>query len=369
MAPHATTLGDLTSLQIQFECEPEERWTRMGFGAAYVEQKALDAMELASQVKSGELIDFSDMIFLPVRNGWLVKQYDRVIVDEAQDLTTTQLEITLGILRDGGKMCIVGDDCQAVYAFRGADSESLDRLKEELSADELGLKTTYRCGRAIVEEARMFVPDFEAGPNNPEGLVSHLGLTALPGAAGPGDFVLSRVNAPLVSIAMRLLRAGKRARVAGRDIGMGLTSLVRRMKGASVEDLLNKIGLWEAREVARLEMLLVGSTDQRQRTVESKIEAIRDQASMLISLADGADSVNHVEDRIDALFKDDGMGIAGMVTCSSVHKAKGLEADRVFVLQDTMKHHNQEELNIQYVAITRAKHELVYVVDDRKETR
>jgi superfamily I DNA/RNA helicase len=150
---------------------------------------------------------------------------------------------------------------------------------------------------------------------------------------------------------------------------MGLTSLVRRMKGASVEDLLNKIGLWEAREVARLEMLLVGSTDQRQRTVESKIEAIRDQASMLISLADGADSVNHVEDRIDALFKDDGMGIAGMVTCSSVHKAKGLEADRVFVLQDTMKHHNQEELNIQYVAITRAKHELVYVVDDRKETR
>lgn len=359
IAPHAVTLGDLAALQITFECEPDEMWSASGFDASYVEQKALEAMELASQVKSGDTIDGADMIFLPVRNGWLTRQYDMIVVDEAQDMTVTQLEIALGVLKTGGRICVVGDDRQAIFAFRGADSESLDRLKTELGAAELGLKTTYRCGRAIVELAQSLVPDFEAGPNNPEGLVRSLPMDQLVASAGPGDFVLSRVNAPLVSIAMQLLRAGKRARVAGRDIGAGLTALVRKLKGKSVPDLLAKIATWEAREVARLEILLAKAKNGRRGAIESKIEAVRDQAAMLLSLTDGAKSVNDVEDRVDALFAD--KSDEGTITCSSVHRSKGLEADRVFVLVETLKSHSQEELNIQYVAYTRAKLELVKV--------
>jgi superfamily I DNA/RNA helicase len=82
---------------------------------------------------------------------------------------------------------------------------------------------------------------------------------------------------------------------------------------------------------------------------------------MLISLTDGAKSVDDVIGRIEALFTDDGLGAAGVITCSSVHRAKGLEAERVFVLRDTIRDHNQEERNIHYVAITRAKRELVFV--------
>lgn len=361
IAPHATKLGDLTAIAIQHECEPDEVWERAGFGAEYVETRALQAMELAADVKSGDTIDGSDMIFLPVRNGWLVKQWDLVVVDEMQDMTVAQLEIALGSVNDGGRVIGVGDDRQAIYGFRGADSGSLDRIKGELVAAELGLTVTYRCGRSIVEIACGWVPDFEAGPNNPEGAVSTIAAEKLVAAAGPGDFILSRVNAPLVATAMSLLRAGKRARVAGRDIGKGLTTLLLRMKAKSVPDLMAKIETWENREVTRQEAKMSATTNGKREAIKAKIEAIRDQAAMLTNLADGAKNVQEVLDRAEALFSDDGLGAAGVITCSSVHKAKGLEADRVFILRSTLRETSVEEQNICYVAVTRAKKELVWV--------
>lgn len=366
--PHATTLGDLTAIAITFECEPDASWTSSGFGLDYVEQKALDAMALAADVKSGDTIDGSDMIFLPVRNHWLTRQYDAVIVDEAQDMTSAQLEIALGVVKENGRICIVGDDRQAIFGFRGADSGSLDRLKCELHASELGLTTTYRCGRAIVNVANAYVSDFQAGDTNSAGIVSSLHTNNLTAAAGPGDFVLSRVNAPLVATAMKLLRAGKRARVAGRDIGAGLIALMRRLKASSVPDMLRKIEAWDAKETSRLTAQMLAATNGRKEAIMAKIDNVHDQAEMLLSLVDGAKNVSEVEDRVLSLFTDDGLGAAGMITCSSVHRAKGLEADRVFVLRDTLRDGKTEEINICYVAVTRAKHELVWVSDNEQET-
>lgn len=349
--PHTRVMGEgLAELAVTFELEPGDEWLGTIYTLDYVEQKALDAMELAATVKplvTG--IDGSDMIFLPVRNGWLTKQYDLVVVDEAQDMTKAQLEIAQGVCR--GRICIVGDPNQAIYGFRGADSESIARLQRELHATELGLSITYRCGRSIVERAQAFVPGFTAGPENPDGVVSSLHLSKLVATAGPGDFILSRLNAPLVSLAMSLLRSGKRTQIAGRDIGSGLKALVRKLKGRSIPDMLAKIAAWEQKEVARM----------IKAKREDRVDAIRDQAEMLISLTDGAKSVDDVIGRIEALFTDDGLGAAGVITCSSVHRAKGLEAERVFVLRDTIRDHNQEERNIHYVAITRAKRELVFV--------
>ena len=351
MKPHATQPGELIDIAVQFECEPGDEWANTAYTLDYVCQKAVDAMEIASKVESGGTIDFSDMVFLPVRNGWLVPMWDLAVVDETQDMTTAQLEIVQGVCR--GRIGVVGDRNQAIYAFRGADVESLDRLKAELNAVEMGLTVTYRCARAIVREAQRYVPDFEAGPDNPEGSVTTITGDKLVGAAAPGDFVLSRLNAPLVSVAMTLLRAGKRTRVAGRDIGAGLKTLVRKFKARSVPEFLQRVSAWEEREALRLKAAKRDS---------SKIEAVHDQAEMLVSLADGAKNVDEITSRIDALFTDDGLGDQGLVTCSSVHRAKGLEANRVFVLRDTLRSNSVEEDNISYVAITRAKLELVYVV-------
>jgi superfamily I DNA/RNA helicase len=361
---HASKLGDLTEIALRFECDPSAEWVAEGFDLVYVETKALEAMRLAATEKpivTG--IDGSDMLFLPVVNGWLRTMCDDIVVDEAQDMNPTQLEIAVKVAK---RVIVVGDDKQAIYAFRGADVEALDRLKTELNADELPLNVTYRCAKAIVREAQRFVPDFEAGPDNPEGSVTHLGIESLTKTAAAGDFILSRVNAPLVSIAMSLLRSGKRTRIAGRDIGKGLRSLIRQMKARTVPELLTKITNWKNRELKRVDAKFAGKTDSP--TYTQLRDGIIDQAEMLQSLTDGAPSVAEVETRIESLFTDDGLGQAGMITCSSVHRAKGLESNRVFVLVDTLREDNQEERNISYVAITRAKTSLVYV-HTRQEQR
>jgi superfamily I DNA/RNA helicase len=82
----------------------------------------------------------------------------------------------------------------------------------------------------------------------------------------------------------------------------------------------------------------------------------------LSELAQNAISVSDFSARIEALFSDT-LGTKDVIMCSSVHRAKGLEADRVFVLRDTLypRGVTREEENIEYVAITRAKNELVWV--------
>lgn len=243
--------------------------------------------------------------------------------------------------------------CNSIYGFRGADSGSLDRLKSTLNATELGLTTTYRCGKRIVTEAQRLVPSIQAGVGNSEGSVTTLDREKLVAEAQLGDFILSRLNAPLVGTAMALLRAGKRTRVAGRDIGQGLKGIIRTVgkSAKSVPELLTRVTAWEVKQVTRATKM----------KWDSRVDQIHDQAETIRHLATDADSMAHVEQRIDALFEDDGLGDAGMITCSSVHKAKGLEADKVFVLAWTLRDRDQEELNIQYVAITRARHTLVFV--------
>jgi superfamily I DNA/RNA helicase len=354
--PHARNVGDITDLLYAFECEPDESWQSAGFDAAYVERKALEAMELAATVKPTTTgIDFADMIFLPVRNGWLCKQFDLVVVDEAQDMTVAQLEIAQGV--SNGRIAVVGDDRQAIYGFRGADSNSLSRLKNELHAVELKLTVTYRCGQNIVNEARNLVADFQCGASH-EGTVDSLAVEAALAAISNGDFLLSRTNAALVSSAFALIRAGKRARIAGRDIGAGLKAIVRKLNRGNIgiETMIERIDSWRIREVRRFEKA----------KREAQIEQTHDKAETLLVVAHESKSVADMESRIDGLFTDDGLGQAGIITCSSVHRAKGLEANRVFVLEFTLKGTSLEEQNICYVAITRAKQHLTMVYQEKE---
>lgn len=353
IVPHARRVEDLMDVAVNFECEPDEQFIGTEYTTEFVVDAALKAMELASKVKKGDTIDFADMIYLPVRNRWMQKTYDLVVVDEAQDMTVAQLEIAQGVCK--GRICIVGDDRQAIYAFRGADSGSLDRLKVQLKAAELGLTVTRRCGKKIVALAQTMVEDFEGHEDNGDGEILEIQMGELIACSAPGDFIVSRLNAPLVGTALGLLRQNKRARIAGRDIGAGLLRLVRKLArgkaSGSIIVFMERVKQWEEAEVARL----------RAAGKDGKAEEVMDQAAMLIELSEDVETVAQVEGRIDALFTDDGLGQAGVVTCSSVHRAKGLEARRVFVLWRTMRDYNQEEKNIRYVAITRAIESLVLV--------
>lgn len=359
MAPFGT-FEDLADIADQFDIAPDEEWEQDGWTVDRIVRLAAKAMDLAAKRDDGGAsIDFDDMVFVPVRNRWVRGWWDMVVVDEAQDMNASQLLLARSACKAGGRIAVIGDDRQAIYGFRGADSGSIDRLKAELKAVELGLTITYRCPKTVVALAALLVPDYQAAAAAPEGLVNNAPYETGLLEANAGDFVLSRKNAPLASAALKLLRAGKRTKIEGKDIGAGLLSLVRKFKAKSIPNFLEKLTKWEEKEVRRAQ----ASASKRK---EEKVENIHDRAETLRYLAEGLSGPHELETRISDLFSDMEGHANGFIICSSVHRAKGLEADRVFLIEDSFKprrgESSIEEDNIRYVAITRAKRELTWLM-------
>ena len=326
-----------------------------------VVEAALTAVELAKAPTT--TIDFADMIFLPLVHGWTEPVCDLLVVDEAQDMTEAQLRLAIAATKPQGRICVCGDDKQAIYGFRGADSGSLDRLKVELQAVELGLKTTYRCPREVVALAREFVSDFRAAPAAPAGEVISLDFMnstdRLVALAKPGDFVLSRTNAPLVSICLNLIRAGKKAYVKGSEFGREVAKLVDKLIAElpaarlSLPALSTQLDKWSRAECKKLDALSI-------RAAAVKIAHISDQHELLKVFLEGSKDYRDLREKIEATFAD--VPNPSAIMCSTVHKAKGLEAPHVFLLGETFGRDNfGEEDNICYVAITRAKETLCIV--------
>jgi superfamily I DNA/RNA helicase len=347
---------DLLALADDFDLEPDPDWQEEGWHTADIAALALKAMNRA--LEPDGTVDFDDMVFVPVCRGWVRPRFDLVVIDEAQDMSATQIEICRRSVLPGGRIAVIGDDRQAIYGFRGADSTSLDRLKHELRAAELPLTVTFRCPRLVVEQAQRLVPDFEAAANAPLGELVEMTAAQMYAAASPGDFILSRKNAPLVRVCLTLIVAGKRAMIEGRDIGQGLIALIRRLRAATIEDLIAGVERWRNREIQKYR----GNTSKK---AAAKLEQILDAAAALTVLAEASDSVGHLERRIEALFQETGGKRQDVVVCSSVHKAKGLERDRVFGLMDTLYpggRDDMEERNVHYVLLTRAKKTFVKVI-------
>jgi len=352
--PWVSDVKEIERLAVVYDLVPgEETWTRVWTEERFYET-VLEIINSAAQDDDTVWIDFADMIFLPLRNGWVFPRYDMVVVDEAQDMSRPQLVMAQRAVRAGGRIVIVGDDRQAIYGFRGADSKGLDRLKAELEASELGLTTTYRCGKAIVQRAAALVPDFCAADSAPDGVVRYATPAEMTRDAAIGDFVLSRTNAPLMGAALGIIRRGVRARVRGRDIGKGLIELVKKLKVTRLGDLYTELEAWQAREMTRI-------SKRNPELARVKAQGMQDTIDTLNTLAETVESLRELNEKLAMLFTDEDASAA--VMCSTVHKAKGLETRRVWVLEDTMRSGNVEEENIRYVAYTRAKDELVLVTE------
>jgi len=351
-----SSIQEMTNIAYDFNLEPDEEWLEDGWTVDRLAKAALKAMELAATSRDGT-IDFDDMIYVPVANNWVRPRYDLVVIDEAQDMNAAQLKLARGCCTKTGRIVVVGDDRQAIYGFRGADSGSLDRLKTELKATELGLTVTYRCPKVVVAYAQKLVPDYQAAPEAPEGKLETLAEELLVDAVNPGDFLLSRKNAPLVKHCLSFLRAGKRAKVEGRDIGRTIVAVVRGLKARSIPELMERLGKWEQKQVTRAR-----KAARTEEAGDAKAQEINDQAETIRVLATDMVGVPELQKRIEDLFAD-GVG-ASFIICMSIHRSKGRETENVFLLADTLypgKRKDIEEQNIDYVGSTRAKARLVMV--------
>lgn len=336
-------------------------------------------IERSLNVAKDKQIQFIDMIWLPIALDLPVPRYDLLLVDEAQDLNRCQQEL---VQRAGQRLILCGDDRQAIYGFAGADSESIPRMVEILKGTEakcevLPLTYTRRCGKAIVAEANKIVPDFHAFDDAPTGLVGKMSLNASSdngyyGYVEPNDMVLCRVNAPLVRECFRFLKAGVKAHIQGRDVGAGLIKTVKDIAKRSpfddmtVTQLITALEAWLRDEEQK--------ENKKRHPSETRLQSLHDKYSCLMAFCDnqpGDKSHTIVILAIERLFSDD---TKGSVRFSSVHRAKGLEADRVFILMPKgsgMPHpmakaewERDQEMNLLYVAITRAKSELYFVTEE-----
>jgi DNA helicase-2/ATP-dependent DNA helicase PcrA len=321
-------------------------------GDISAEQWARYAQHILRESRKRGDVSFDDMVWLPVVERMNVDAYDMVFVDETQDLNRAQVELVVAAAGRAGRIVAVGDDRQAIYAFRGADSASIERLTERLKATVMPLSITYRCPVAVVELARQFVSDLtpanDAAPGN---VVPGVGCERMMGAIGAGDFVLSRTNAPLARLCLEALRDLKPAFSRGRDIGQGLAAMVRKSGVRTATEFAAWLDNHTRAEAARL--VAANKSD--------KIDELNDRAETLHVLSEGCTTTAEIIARIAELFDD--ANPAGRVMFSSTHRAKGLEADRVWMLENTYKpKRGREEENLYYVAVTRARKELNLVV-------
>lgn len=323
-----------------------------GFTVGKLATMALKAIERSAERDDQNRISFDDMVWLPIRMGWVRACYDLVVIDEAQDMNALQLEMATKSAKKNGRTCLVGDDRQAIYGFRGAVSDGLNLMRERLDAATLGLTVTYRCPKSVVAVAQEIVSDYTAHESAPDGVVKDTKFERLTEVVSPGDAVLSRINAPLMGLCLHLLRRGTPARIEGRDIGKTLLGIIKKFRARSVPKFMEKLGTWKNRQIKRL----------TKAGVKSRLALVEDQFETLVAVAEGASSVREIEKRLTSLFRDTVTGETPCVVLSSVHKAKGLEWDRVFMLRSTfLKRLEREEENIYYVAVTRAKQELYFV--------
>jgi DNA helicase-2/ATP-dependent DNA helicase PcrA len=354
LQPHRSTIDDVLELMVDLDLMPEESLElEEGITPRWIAERVSKAVDLAKLRTS--LIDFSDMIFLPLVHNAVKPWFDLVVVDEAQDMSEPQLEMAIKACSSTGRVAVVGDDRQAIYGFRGADSGSIDRLKKALNAKELGLTVTYRCPKSVVAIAQEIVADFSAAPTAPDGTIEHCNDASLISLAQPGDFILSRTNAPLVRVCLALLRAGKSAAIRGRDIGKGIVALVDRQKARDLASLSKKLSTWVERETKRARASLTESA------AENRIAYVQDIVGVVSALSEDVATVNELRAKLNTLFVQDAHNA---IICSSTHKAKGLESRNVFLLSGTFsgkRSGEQEERNLLYVAVTRSMHRLVWV--------
>jgi DNA helicase II / ATP-dependent DNA helicase PcrA len=317
------------------------------------------ASKLLALSNKSDMIDFDDMLYIPVLEGLALPKFDFVFVDEAQDTNAIQRAILRKIMKPNSRLVAVGDPAQAIYGFRGADSDSLNLISDEFHCKRFPLSVSYRCSQSVVEHARKWVDHIQPADNAPQGMISGLQYEWDVDVFSPEDLVVCRTTRPLLDLAFRMLRNRIPVTVMGREIGQGLVNLIKRFKTNDLKELDAKIGMWATRET---EKAVARMNDAKAASVEDKAQCLQ----MLISeLQNEGSDVNGLIDVIETLFTATG----NSTTLATIHKAKGLEADKVFWLNSSQcpskwarqNWQKQQERNLCYVATTRAKTELVLI--------
>ena len=342
-------LNDVYTLEIQ-----EHHWSYLRLAVPHIIETGLGMLS--------ESRHYLDQVFAPVWLDLPMSKFDVVMVDECQDLSRAQIEMVFKALQPGGRVIAVGDKRQAIFAFAGADSRSYEHLIERTNALVLPLNTCFRCSKRVIREAQKIVPEIQARPGAPEGSIQSVTKARFLAGVKNGDMVLCRVNRDLIETCFELIKQGRPAYVMGRDLDEKVLRTlyeVSKQHGFRWSKMDEFITQWSNYRVAAIREKNPEDPD------ELAMEMIRDRAEVLrIFYKQGARSEAELEDIIREFFSRTDQPIQ----MATIHKIKGLEATRVWILRPDLLPfpgakgvQKIQEMNLKYVAITRAKEDLFFV--------
>lgn len=157
---------------------------RKGEVSAYVQQQHISLLKnnlLPEQYKSADIeklrkdydvalnayhaLDFDDLILKPIEllkmehiRAKLHKQFKYFLIDEFQDTSNLQFDIISLLAGESRNICVVGDDDQSIYSWRGADLENWSRFTETFPEHkEIILDMSYRCSPTILKAANAII--------------------------------------------------------------------------------------------------------------------------------------------------------------------------------------------------------------------
>jgi DNA helicase II / ATP-dependent DNA helicase PcrA len=135
----------------------------------FIEQLAGLFTDFVGYKRRHGLVDFDDLLLLwraaladAAAGPALRSLFDAVLVDEYQDVNAVQAEIVRLLRPDGDGLTCVGDDAQAIYAFRGADPAHLRELANTFAdLSVIRLSRNYRSQHGVLELANVIRPQFD----------------------------------------------------------------------------------------------------------------------------------------------------------------------------------------------------------------
>jgi len=335
--------------------------------------------DLAKRVN---IVDYSDMLYLPQYfNLRPQRLFDVVFVDECQDLSLAQIKIALKYVKHEGRIIAVGDPYQSIYGFTGADIESFDRFKRLPEIQPLTLTRCFRCPANIIELAQKFRNDIYADDHRP-GKVETIEFHEVIHTVKPNNLIISRTKAPLQKLLFELIE---------NDIEVEVHE-------DEVKEFVNDLRFLFSKDELTNANLFISDPDLFDKVTERNVYVIEKKAKVISNIRDRESFIMEestlVKLKVDFISRqinihmncktlEDLMkllerlisGGENAVKLSTIHRAKGLENDVIFILnydklplsRDDQKNWEIiQERNLVYVALTRSKNTL-YLVNSPKD--
>ena len=366
-------------------------------------QRLRKIFEAYEDVKSDQgVIDFEDVLLVMIGlmqsrsdvREKVRRAYRWFTVDEFQDVSPLQMRLLRLWLGKRHDICVVGDPAQAIYGFAGADAGFLTGFAQEFpQAQVFELNSTYRCDPAIATAANAVasnIPaalslqsvhseqsasvgrlDFPDEVSEGQGVADEI-AALVAGGQDPGSIAcLFRIRAQSQALEVGLQRAQVPYNVSG------MSGFFRRQEVKEALIRLRGLARSNPKLAASTAMVEVAAAMGASALVPSdtadqpKIESLQALRGLAEQFETVSELVTELDDREQAQLPPP----PAAVTLTTLHAAKGLEWDTVFItgaiegmlplLTDRGDTDLAEERRLFYVGVTRARHRLVVTCYDR----